>query len=250
MDKNYYKEYFRLERNHWWFKVRGKIIIFLIDKSFETAHPKTLKVLNIGAATGKTSEILAKYGEVTSLEFDLDCCIFAKNELGLDIINGSILELPFDNDSFDVVCAFDVIEHVENDLQAIAEMKRVCKKGGMLTVTVPAFMSLWSHHDFVNQHYRRYTQKTLVEIFNVNELKANKLTYYNTLLFLPIFIFRILSNLVPKRWIRNGAGSDATITAEKGFFNTLMEKIFSLELYLLKFLNFPFGVSIYLSSKK
>jgi len=250
MDKNYYKEYFRLERNHWWFKIRGRIILLLIDKNFGYSPKKSLKVLNIGAATGKTSEILSKYGEVTSLEFDADCCIFAKNELGLDIINGSILALPFPDDSFDLVCAFDVIEHVENDLLAISEMKRVCKKGGMLTVTVPAFMSLWSHHDIVNQHYRRYTQTNLIKLFTANELNYNKLTYYNTLLFIPIYIFRVLSKLVPEKWIRSGAGSDATITSENGLFNTLMEKVFSLELYLLKFLKFPFGVSIYLSSKK
>lgn len=250
MDKNYYKEYFRLERNHWWFKTRARIILFLIDKDLENLPKKALKVLNIGAATGKTSEILNKYGAVTSLEFDLDCCIFANNELGLNIINGSILALPFPDDSFDLVCAFDVVEHVADDLLAIQEMKRVCKKGGMITVTVPAFMSLWSHHDVVNEHYRRYTKTNLSQLFAANQLKCYKSTYYNTLLFIPIYVFRQFSKLVPKNWIRSGAGSDATITPENGLFNNFMGKIFSLELPLLKFSNLPFGVSIYLSSKK
>jgi SAM-dependent methyltransferase len=250
MNKSYYQEYFELERNHWWFKVRGKIILLLIDNDFGKKSKENIKILNVGAATGKTSENLSKYGDVTSLEFDNDCCVFAKNELGLEIINGSILELPFANNSFDMVCAFDVIEHVENDFLAIAEMKRVCKDGGLITVTVPAFMSLWSHHDVVNEHYRRYTQKNLRNLFIQNDLSQHTSTYFNTILFIPIYTFRLITKLIPKSWIRSGAGSDATIANQNGFVNILMEKIFSIELYFLKFLKFPFGVSIYLSSKK
>lgn len=250
MDKNYYKEYYTLERNHWWFKVRAKIILFLIDKSLSDYPNTTLKVLNIGAATGRTSEILSKYGEVTSLEFDKDCCDFAKNNLNLDIINGSILELPFDTETFDLVCAFDVIEHVYDDFTAVTEMKRVCKNGGLIVVTVPAYMQLWSQHDVVNHHFRRYTKTNLLQLFNKIKLTPNFTTYFNTLLFLPIFIFRILGKLIPQKWVRNGAGSDATILSHNGVINKVMYAIFSVELILLKFIKFPFGVSLFLSLTK
>lgn len=250
MDKNYYKEYYTLERNHWWFKVRARIILFLIDKSLADNPKDGLKILNVGAATGSTSEILSKYGQVTSLEFDKDCCDFAKNNLNLDIINGSVLELPFATQSFDLVCAFDVIEHVDDDFTAVTEMKRVCKNGGLVVVTVPAYMSLWSQHDVVNQHFRRYTQKNLLQLFDKIELKPNTNTYFNTLLFLPIFVFRIIGKLIPNKWIRNGAGSDATIMNHNSFINKLMYSIFGIELILLKFIKLPFGVSLFLSSKK
>ena len=77
MDINYYKEYATLERQHWWFKVRGKIISRLISASIQNKENKRLTILNIGAATGKTSELLSKFGTVTSLEYDQDCCNYA-----------------------------------------------------------------------------------------------------------------------------------------------------------------------------
>ncbi len=250
MDKNYYKEYYTLERKHWWFKIRAKIILFLIDKSLKDKPKTELTILNVGAATGRTSEILGKYGKVTSLEYDKDCCDFANNNLNLVIINGSILELPFVNETFDLVCAFDVIEHVEDDLTAVAEMKRVCKNNGLIVVTVPAFMSLWSEHDVVNHHFRRYTKFNLLQLFSKINLKPTTTTYFNTILFLPIFIFRMLGKLVPQKWIRKGAGSDATIMSEDGIFNSLMYHIFGVELFLLRFMKFPFGVSIFLALTK
>ena len=164
MDINYYKEYATLERQHWWFKVRGKIISRLISASIQNKENKPLTILNIGAATGKTSELLSKFGKVTSLEYDQDCCNYANEQFNLTIIHGSILDLPFKDEEFDLVCAFDVIEHVEDDLSGVHEMKRVCKRDGQIVLTVPAYLFLWSHHDIVNHHFRRYTLKSLKDL--------------------------------------------------------------------------------------
>jgi ubiquinone/menaquinone biosynthesis C-methylase UbiE len=84
-------------------------------------------------------------------------------------------ELPFKDEEFDLICAFDVIEHVEDDLLGIREMKRVCKNEGLMVLTVPAYMFLWSHHDEVNQHYRRYTLKNLKNL-------GKKKTFYEILI--------------------------------------------------------------------
>lgn len=250
MDKNYYKEYYVLEREHWWFKARAKIISDLIIKSLKDQEKTGLKILNIGAATGKTSEFLAQFGTVTSLEYDKDCCDFANETLNLSIINGSILELPFGEEEFDMVCALDVIEHVEDDTLGVSEMKRVCKSGGLIVVTVPAFMLLWSNHDVVNHHFRRYTMANLKEIFTQLNLKTKRATYFNTILFLPILTFRLLSKLIPDRFIRVGAGSDATLHNNNSISSKILYQIFKSELALLKLFNLPFGVSIFISSKK
>lgn len=250
MDKSYYKEYFSLEREHWWFRVRAKIIVQLITESLITKSRNDLKILNIGAATGKTSEILSVFGTVTSLEYDQECCDFANSSLGLNIVNGSILALPFANNEFDLVCAFDVIEHVEDDLLGAQEMNRVCKQYGTIVVTVPAFMSLWSHHDEVNHHFRRYTLSNLKNIFSDATITPLKSTYFNSILFLPIFVFRSISKLIPDKWIRSGAGSDATLGNAKSLTSKVLYQIFSLELFLLRYFSFPFGVSIFLSATK
>ncbi len=248
MDKRYYKEYYTLEREHWWFTVRLQILEDYIKRKVFGGTP--LKILNVGVATGATSTMLAKFGEVTSLEYDKDCCEFLREELGMEVINGSILELPFGAGEYDLVCAFDVIEHVEDDVLAVKEMKRVCKAGGDLFITVPALMSLWSEHDVVNHHYRRYKLGGVRRLFkNDNNGKERYSSYFNSKLFLPIYIFRQLSKVLPKRNKEKHSGSDFGVF-NNGLTNKLLAAIFKVELYWLRISKFPIGVSILYSWKK
>jgi SAM-dependent methyltransferase len=248
MDKRYYKEYYTLEREHWWFTVRLQILEDYIKRKVFGGMP--LKILNVGVATGATSTMLAKFGEVTSLEYDKDCCEFLREELGMEVINGSVLELPFDDSEYDLVCAFDVIEHVEDDVLAVKEMKRVCKAGGDLFITVPALMSLWSEHDVVNHHFRRYKLDGVRQLFKKdNNGKERYSSYFNSKLFLPIYIFRQLSKILPKRNKEKHSGSDFGVF-NNGFTNKLLAAIFKVELYWLRISKFPIGVSILYSWKK
>lgn len=249
MDSNYYIEYFTLERNHWWFKARLNILRSQV--STFSLSPDA-KILNIGIATGATSEMLEAFGKVKSSEYDKACFDFVKEKLPqLDIDNGSILELPYADNSYDLVCAFDVIEHVENDALAVSEMLRVCKPGGFVFVTVPAFEFLWSEHDEVNHHFRRYTKRQLKKLFKEkSEIKFS--SYFNFLLFSPIAGFRILSRLLPKKFFRkkNEAGSDFSVY-QPGFTQSLFYRIMLSENSLLKRkIGLPFGVSIMIAAKK
>ncbi|MEK7432418.1 MAG: methyltransferase domain-containing protein [Cyanobacteriota bacterium] len=248
MDKNYYEEYFFLERNHWWFKIRLEIIQDLIKK-YASKNSK-LKILNVGTATGRTSEILAKFGEVTSVEYDQDCINFTQNKIKIDIVNASILDLPFNDNEFDLVCAFDVIEHVEDDIKAIKELNRVCKNNSLIFITVPTFMILWSEHDDVNHHYRRYLMKQVLSLFTQIEGAIVKKSYFNTFLFPPILIFRLLSKIIPKKLIRSGAGSDFTVIKNESIVNKILFFIFNLERKFLNIFSFPFGVSLFFIFRK
>lgn len=243
MNKDYYKEYYKLEREHWWFKVRGQIIIDQIRKVI--GGKRDLNILNIGVATGRTTELLSEFGKVTSIEYDKECCEFTRLEVGIDVIQASVLALPFDNKSFDLVCSFDVIEHVEDDKTAVQEMKRVCKPNGIVCITVPAFMQLWSHHDVVNHHYRRYVMKQLIKLFEPQ--KKDEIlfkSYFNSALFLPIWAFRLLSKIIPKKLIRKEAGSDFTVIDYDSFINKILYSVFNVERKLLGKITYPFGVSI------
>jgi SAM-dependent methyltransferase len=253
MEHDYYKEYYDLERKHWWFVAREKIISNYINKLIvdKDLNNQNLKILNIGCGPGRSSQYLSKFGHVISIEYDNFCCEFARDKTGLDIINGSITELPFDDNCFDLVCAFDVIEHVEEDQLAIAEMKRVAKKQGILFVTVPAFMSLWSHHDVINHHFKRYKLQQVKQLFNkVNDGSTIFSSYFNFFLFLPIFAFRCLSNLLNSGASRSGSGSDFE-AFKPGILNSVL---CSIMLFESKFINrnitLPFGVSILYVWKK
>jgi SAM-dependent methyltransferase len=246
MNINYFKEYYTLERSHWWFTARKKILEHQIQKLLTTPH---LKILNIGVATGSTSEMLSNYGEVTSIEFDKECCEFLRTELKMDVIEGSITDLPFESGSFDLICAFDVVEHVEDHEKAVAEMKRVCKADGNIFCTVPAFNFLWSQHDDINHHVRRYTSSEFSNLFKGSG-QIRYSSYFNFFLFLPVACFRLISKIFPSAITRKGAGSDFTVKGSD-LFSNLFYNIFSSENALLKrHYSLPFGISYMLIWKK
>lgn len=246
MKHEYYKEYYELERNHWWFKARERIIVNYIKElvNKNKLPLENLKILNVGCGPGRSSEYLSEFGKVTSIEYDEFCCEFAKEQTGLDIINGSITELPFEDNTFDLVCAFDVIEHVEDDQLAVNELKRVTKKEGLVLITVPAFMSLWSHHDVINHHFKRYKENEIKALFKkTNNGEEVFSSYFNFFLFLPIYFFRKVSNLLKLGEKREGAGSDFE-SFNNGFLNKILYKIMCFERHFIKRkISLPVGVS-------
>jgi len=252
MDKKYFEEYFVLERNHWWFSVRIKILKAHINFLIKKHNLTDIKILNVGAGTGFTSEVLMKYGKTTSVEYDKNCCEMVKEKTGMVFENESITELPYPDNSFDMVTAFDVVEHIEDDRKAVAELQRVTKKGGVIITTVPAYNFMWSHHDVINHHYRRYTKKTYLSLWdlNKNKLKKEYSTYFNFILFLPVAIFRLLSNMLSKNKERDDVGSDFT-AYKSGIIDSILYFLMSLEVPLIKArLSLPFGISYLVSFKK
>jgi len=253
MDKQYYLDYYMAERNHWFFRARNTIIMEHISEI--TKDRRDLKILNIGVATGHTSELLQKFGTVMSIEYDNECYHFTKSKLpNLELINGSIIELPFDENSYDLVCAFDVIEHIEDDNLGVEEMQRVCKKDGFVVLTVPAFMSLWSHHDKINHHFRRYKKSEIKNLIKKHG-EIQYLSYFNFFLFPFVFLFRKANNLLgfSKNNKLNNAkvGSDLDYFKKEGFISKLLYNILRAEKSLIrKRIALPFGVSLLATWKK
>lgn len=234
MDKNYVQQYAGLEKSHWWFQSRAKIISKILGK-FLPAPP--LRILNIGAAGGETSNWLSTFGKVISVEHEQDFLSFLRRE-GHDVVEASVTHLPFPNENFDLVCAFDVLEHVEDDAQAMKEIKRVCKSGGFICLTVPADRKLWSAHDVVNKHFRRYQQADFKALGK--SLHPQYISYFNCFLYLPVWIARAWSNRM-----KISDRSDFETFKSDGLTNKLFGSIFSLEARLMPAIRFPFGVSLF-----
>jgi SAM-dependent methyltransferase len=150
-----------------------------------------------------------------------------------------------------LVCAFDVVEHVEDDQLAVKEMKRVGKENAVLFITVPAFMSLWSHHDEINHHFKRYKSDEVHQLFSAEaDGKTIFKSYFNFFLFSPIFLFRKLSNLLKFGEKREGSGSDFE-SFNPGLINTLLFGLMKSESFFIKRnISLPFGVSIMYIWKK
>lgn len=251
MQKQYYQQYYTLERTHWWFVARMQIIEDIIKHKVINSEP--IKILNIGTATGAGTEMMQQFGEVTSVEYDVDCCTFLNSDLKINTINASITDLPFNENEFDLVCAFDVIEHVNDHQLAANEMKRVCKPNGFVFVTVPAYQFLWSEHDVINQHCRRYKGKELANLFTPLNLSIVKQSYFNFWFFLPIAAIRIILWPFQRNKLNQNPQQEAKSDFEKmnnGIVNKICYTIFISEKYLLRIFNFPFGVSNLLLLKK
>lgn len=249
MNKKYVEEYAILERTHWWFVIRQKIIMqALCDFIPAIKKDSPLKILNIGAAGGASSKWLSSFGEVVSVEYDLLFLEFLQDQ-NIPVTQASITELPFKEDHFDLVCAFDVVEHVEAHHKAVEEMLRVCKPEGNICITVPAFNSLWGNHDVINGHYRRYTKKTLKQVI-INQIPVQYVysSYFNSILFIPIYLFRKLNKLFNSK--KKANNSDFANFTTNFFVNRLLKRIFGIELFLLKWIRFPFGISLLTIIKK
>jgi ubiquinone/menaquinone biosynthesis C-methylase UbiE len=241
MDKNYFKDYYKLERNHWWFIGRLEIIKSIFEKKILSNSKKSLSILNIGIATGATSIALEKYGKVTSVEYDQDCCKFLKENLKIEVINASMTELPFKDNSFDVVCAFDVIEHIEEDKLALKEAFRVLKPNGKVYLTVPMHMSLWSDHDVINHHFRRYSSESFRKVVDSAGLKITYSSFFNSILFPSIFIVRYLSSFKKKS---DSPQSDFNGLNTNGLVNSILLQILRIEKWMMNIgIRFGFGVS-------
>jgi SAM-dependent methyltransferase len=249
MDEAYRQAYYDLERTHWWFRAREAIL-----KSYLTHHIKlniseNPQILNLGAATGRSSQMLETFGKVTSVEPDESDCKFLSQELGLKAYFASATSLPFQAKSFDLVCAFDVIEHIGNDEAALQEIQRVLKPGGQVLITVPAFPFLWSRHDEVNQHYRRYTKKQLLAL-TAPSLSAVYYSYFNFFLFPAIFAYRIFSKLSPWKIWDSMPKSDFSVP-NPSFSEKLFFYLFRFERYLLsRKVMLPMGVSLIFEGQK
>lgn len=240
MERSYYEEYAILETTHWWFRARLDILKDMVQRKI-VGDQKKLNILNVGVASGETSKMLAAFGDVTSLEYDQECCDYLRNVAKIEVTQGSMTELPYEDHTFDLVCAFDVIEHIDDHDKAVEEARRVLKPDGHLFITVPAFQFLWSEHDLINHHFRRYDSSMLKNVLNKSELNLRFLSFFNFFLFPLIFLIRIVSKLKPKT---DQPKSDFKMVDANSLSNRILLGIFGSEKGLLKSFRLPFGVSL------
>jgi SAM-dependent methyltransferase len=248
MDRAYYLKYFDFEKNHWWFRARAQILQAYLRR---TIVPKSRpRILNVGAATGGSIAWLSPLGELTSLEFDSDSVEFIRNHLNQHVTQGSILSLPYGDNEFDVVCAFDVIEHVENDTLAVSELNRVCRPGGSVLVTVPAHMHLWNVHDEVNHHFRRYEMAQLRELWAGASGKIEFASFFNNRFYIPITVIRKMTAFVA-RFRKQGQLKSDFETFSPGKLNDILFSIMAGEKSRIeRQKSYRLGVSILLHWRK
>jgi SAM-dependent methyltransferase len=167
------------DEDHWWYRGRRLIIRAELDR---LALPAPARVLDAGCGSGRTMQDLRAYGEVSGIELSPVAAEHARQRALGEVRVGRVEELPWNDGSFDLITCLDVLEHTPDDRVALLELRRVTGQGGWLLLTVPAYPKLWSTHDEVNHHYRRYTRRLLRGAATDAGWRVARLTSFNSLL--------------------------------------------------------------------
>lgn len=239
MNKDMYQHIQSVEQNHWWYVARRKIIFDWVLQLLSCYS--TPRILDIGCGTGFNIQYLQTHGyeQVTGLDFSPEALSFCRSRHLNSLSCSDGTRPPFSDNSFEVILALDLIEHLADDIQALQELARLLKPGGALVIFTPAFNFLWGLQDEVSHHYRRYTAGELRQKLEDVGLNICKLTYANTFLFPLIWAGRTALRL---------SGNNIQGTSENdlhpGWSNNLLQFIFAAERPLLHHINFPYGVSL------
>ncbi len=194
--------------------------------------------MEAGCGTGGNLKMLSSFGKLDAFELDDEARVIAKGKVPMDIKSGMLPDhVPYQPGSFDVVVAFDVIEHVEHDVESLASLGKQLAPGGRLVMTVPAMPWLWSKHDETHHHYRRYTKASLNEALVQAGLKPVRISYFNTLLFPMIAGIRLLRQALN---IKETADDKMPSPA----VNSVLKSIFGFESNWVGRVSIPVGVSL------
>jgi SAM-dependent methyltransferase len=192
MDRDYEQQTFQAEDRHWWYRGRRTVLDRVIDGLALGAGGAPIRILDAGCGSGRNMIELAQLGPVTGVELSGASVEKARQRGCGEVIEGSVLEMPFADASFDLAVSFDVIEHLEDDLGALRELRRTVAPGGALLLTVPAYQWLWSGHDEINHHHRRYTRRSLQTVAEQAGWRQDRTTYFNSLLLPVAIMLRVL----------------------------------------------------------
>ncbi len=226
-----------VDEHHWWYRGRRRVLRAELAR---LPLPPGALVLDAGCGSGRTLEELRDLGEVHGIELDQGAAAVARDRGDFDVRIGRIEELPWEEETFDLITCLDVIEHTPDDVVALRELRRVCKPGGWLLVTVPAYQALWSAHDDVNHHYRRYVRRTLRAAAAGAGWRVARTTSFNSLLLAPAAIVRLAQRMRPP-----ADGVTPELKLGPGWLNDLLERPLRLEAsWLERGRTLPAGLSL------
>lgn len=235
MDVGTYEIEAAYEETHWWFVGRRALFLSEIGR---LNLAKDARILDVGSSTGTNLRMLrdAGYKSVLGLDSSEESIRWTKAKGLPEVVKGDVCDLPFDTGSFDLVLATDVLEHVDHDGQAVAEIARILKPGGHVLITVPTFTMLWGLQDIVAHHKRRYRMPQLLQLTKRTNLQPTRSYYFNFVLFIPILLARRLMKLMKVQ-----LKSEAEVNSP--LLNRLLGAIFHADIAAAPYLKPPFGVS-------
>jgi SAM-dependent methyltransferase len=198
------------DESHWWYRGRRRVLRATLDR---LPLGPAARLLDAGCGSGRTLDELARYGRVSGIDLSAEAVTCARGRGHDDVRVARVEDLPFEDASFDVVTCLDVIEHTPDDAATLAELRRVTRPGGLLLVTVPAYEALWSWHDEVNLHFRRYDSSSLRAVAVNAGWDVVADTHFNSVLLAPAAAVRVVQR---RRRPHGNSNLDLTPSALNG----------------------------------
>jgi ubiquinone/menaquinone biosynthesis C-methylase UbiE len=225
------------EQTYWWHLGRLRIIQTYIKKA--VGRKKNLKILNVGCGTGGTIDMLESFGAVDNVDTSEDALTFMRQKGYANLFKVNDVQLPFEDETYDMVGAFDVLEHIEDENGALKEWRRVLKPGGAVVLTVPAYQWLWSGHDVSLHHKRRYTTSRIATAAKAAGLNVDRKSY--AIVFsLPLVVgFRLLNKVTRRKTTSETSYVKVPETVNRIFTNAL-----TVEAKAHKGITFPAGTTV------
>lgn len=243
METQEYNTMFELENDYWWFVARRALVEELVKN--EANNCPSPKIFDVGCGTGANLAAFSQYGKSYGIDMAKEAISFCRSRGLNNLVISKVESVAYLSESFDVITALDVLEHIDDDVAAMKELYRVCKPGGMLLVTVPAYGFLWSEHDEALHHRRRYAAHELRNKLTLAGFDIERCSYFITLFFFPILAIRILQSI-----FKDSTHPKTSHIALPRIINKLLIAILAFEQWLLHFINLPFGVSIVCVARK
>lgn len=244
MDATLYDAFAAMDRTHWWFQGRRAIVTTVLEDRLASA-PSSPSILDVGCGTGEMLEMLAAFGPVKGIDMSPVAVEHCRSRFGAGI-EVSVGRIPEDvTGPVDLVTAFDVIEHLDDDVDALVRIRHALMPGGVFVCTVPAYPLLWSRHDELNHHRRRYTRRSLTRALEAGGFRVERMSYFNSVLFPAVAALRLATR--PLEWAGLRRGDDRACTGvaiPRPSANRLLYGLFAAERFLLRRVSLPFGLSL------
>ena len=225
------------EARHWWFVARRQILSDIIRRKVPGRGP--LRILEAGCGTGGNLGMLKDFGAVQ----DEVALGIARSRGSAEIRKGHLPDgNPFDG-PFDLIALLDVVEHLDDDFVALEALGKVLATDGRFLIAVPEYRFLWSRHDELHHHKRRYERAELLRLAERAGLEVTYCSYFNTLLFPVLVLRRLIGRLRPQ-----SLGADDEMPGRT--LNCALTAIFQMERYFLRWIRFPFGASLVMIAGK
>lgn len=227
----------QVEDQHWWYVGRRRIITSWVESICREVGKRRPRILDVGCGTGANLQMLAKFGVAEGVDVSAEALDFCRARGLGRVRQGAAESLPYEDAQFDLVTGLDVVEHLDDDVGGLSEMRRVLRPGGRALLFVPAFMFLWGVQDDVSNHRRRYTRAELKDKLSAAGFTVERASYANITFFAPILFGRFVMRVTGLR-----PASENNINI--GALNGLLGGILGAERWWLRRMNLPFGVSI------